>query len=127
MGVEWVESYKFGVDELDTVQRELFDLTNAFLESDDLMALRPIIVSLYKQMRKHFELEEALMRSVGFDDLDRHAEQHQMLLTRLLGRSMDVGKGYMNKPAIATLMHEWAVHHVPKEDVKFIEIFISNA
>jgi hypothetical protein len=42
--------------------------------------------------------------------------QHHTLLDRLIGRSMDVGKGYMNKPAIAALMRDWCERHVPEED-----------
>jgi chemotaxis response regulator CheB len=30
--------------------------------------------------------------------------------------SMDVGKGYMNKPAIVGLMTDWATKHIPQED-----------
>jgi len=116
MVVEWSEQYKTGDAALDSVQQQLFELTNSFLASDDLMVLRPIIVALCKQMRAHFDLEETLMRRVNFPGLAQHIEQHQMLLTRLMGRSMDVGKGHMNKPAITALLQEWATRHVPEED-----------
>lgn len=119
MSVEWSESYKIGDEVVDTTQKQLFELTNAFLASDDMMVLRPIIVSLCKQMRTHFEQEEALMLSSDFPGREAHSAQHQALLTRLLGRSMDVGKGYMNKPAIAALMKNWAEQHVPQEDAVF--------
>ncbi len=119
MSVEWSDSYKIGDETVDAAQKQLFELTNDFLASDDLMVLRPIIVALCKQVRVHFEQEEALMRRLNFPGIDAHIEQHQALLTRLLGRSMDVGKGYMNKPAIAALMRDWAEHHVPEEDAVF--------
>ncbi|TXT35922.1 MAG: hypothetical protein FD135_4603 [Comamonadaceae bacterium] len=80
------------------------------------MVLRPVIVALCKQARVQFEREEALMRRLNFPDQQAHAAQHQLLLEQLIGRSMDVGKGYMNKPAIAQLMQDWATHHVPEED-----------
>ena len=116
MSVEWQESYKIGDAAVDAMQQQLFALTNAFLASDDLTVLRSTIVSLCKQARVQFELEESLMRRVNFPGLEAHRAQHQMLLDRLIGRSMDVGKGYMNKPAIAALMQDWAVRHVPEED-----------
>ena len=127
MRIEWSERYKIGDDALDTSQKQLFELTNTFLASDDMMVLRPIIVSLCKQMRMHFEQEEALMLRSGFPGRETHSAQHQALLTRLLGRSMDVGKGYMNKPAIAALMKDWAEQHVPQEDAALAAFLASAA
>ncbi len=126
MGVEWLERYKVGDELVDTTQKKLFDLTNEFLASDDLTVLRPVIVSLCKQARTHFELEEAAMRRVNFPGVDAHTAQHQRLLERLIGRSMDVGKGHMNKPAIAALMQDWAVNHVPVEDAQFAQFLKSG-
>lgn len=116
MKIEWLESYKLGVPEVDDLRQKLFVLTNEFLASDDLMVLRPVIVALYKQARAQFELEEALMQRANYPDLPAHAEQHRQLLDHLMSRSMDVGKGHMNKPAIAALMKHWASQHVPHED-----------
>ncbi len=126
MAVEWLESYKIGDAAIDTMHEKLFELTNTFLASDDLTVLRSTIVSLCKQARLQFELEEALMRRTGYPDLAAHAAQHQMLLDRLIGRSMDVGKGYMNKPAIAALMQYWAVRHVPEEDARLAQFLASR-
>jgi hemerythrin len=118
MKVEWQTSYKIGDAEVDAMQERLFALTNAFLASDDLTVLRSAIVSLCKQARAQFELEEALMRRLDYPELAAHAAQHQMLLDRLIGRSMDVGKGFMNKPAIAALMRDWCERHVPEDDAR---------
>jgi hemerythrin-like metal-binding protein len=126
MGVEWLERYKIGDASVDAMQEKLFELTNTFLASDDLTVLRPVIVSLCKQARAQFELEEALMRRVSFPGLEAHMAQHQLLLDRLIGRSMDVGKGYMNKPAIAALMQDWALRHVPEEDAKLGQFLASS-
>jgi hypothetical protein len=39
---------------------------------------------------------------------------------------MDVGKGYMNKPAIAALMQDWALHHVPEEDARLTQFLATS-
>ena len=90
MGVEWLDSYKVGHESVDASTKKLFELTNAFLASDDLTVLRPVIVALCKQAKTHFELEEALMRRISFPGMEAHMAQHQRLLDRLIGRSMDV-------------------------------------
>lgn len=126
MGVEWSDSFKTGDELLDATQKKLFELTNEFLASDDLTVLRTVIVSLCKQARAHFELEEALMRRINYPDMAAHMAQHQYLLDRLISRSMDVGKGYMNKPAIAALMQDWATHHVPQDDTR-LALFVASS
>jgi hemerythrin len=58
--------------------------------------------------------------------LGLHAERHQDLLSRLEDRSMDVGKGHMNKKAIVAVMTDWAEHHVTTDDWSLIQ-FLAKA
>lgn len=126
MTVQWQTGYRIGDAEVDAMQEKLFALTNAFLASDDLTVLRSTIVALCKQARAQFELEEALMRRTHFPGLEAHMAQHHSLLDRLIGRSMDVGKGYMNKPAIAALMQDWCERHVPEEDAQLRQFLAAS-
>jgi len=121
MTIEWLESYKIGNAEIDAAQKALFELANQIAESDDWMTLRPQIVALFKQMQKQFELEEALMTKVSYTGARTHAEDHQNLLTRLQDRSMDVGKGHMNKKAIVGVMTDWAHRHVANLDAELAQ------
>ncbi len=118
MSIEWLESYKIGNAEIDASQQALFVLANQIAESEDWMTLRPMIVALFKQMQSQFDLEEALMAKVAFPGAQAHALDHQNLLTRLRDRSMDVGKGHMNKKAIVGVMTDWAHRHVPNQDAE---------
>lgn len=104
------------IDEVQASQRVLFALIEQLVASDDWMALRPIIVSLYKQMRSHFALENALMQQVAYPATAAHMAQHQVLLERLDDASMDVGKGHLNKKAVVAVMTDWAEHHVALDD-----------
>ncbi|OQW88301.1 MAG: hypothetical protein BWK72_08375 [Rhodoferax ferrireducens] len=121
MSIEWLESYKIGNAEVDASQQALFDLANQIAASEDWMALRPMIVALFKQMQTQFELEEALMAKAAFPGAQAHAEDHQHLLSRLRDRSMDVGKGHMNKKAIVGVMTDWAHRHVVNQDAELAQ------
>jgi hemerythrin-like metal-binding protein len=121
MTIEWQDRYKIGNAEIDTAQKALFELANQIAESDDWMALRPMIIALYKQMQSLFDLEEALMTKVTFSAAQAHTEDHQSLLTRLRDRSMDVGKGHMNKKAIVGVMTDWAHRHVANQDAELAQ------
>ena len=120
MSIEWNDSYKIGDPEVDQQHQYLFELTNEFIAADSLGAMRSLMIQLYKHTREHFEREEELMRRVKFPGLTLHQEQHNQLLRRLSELSMDVGKGYMNKPAIIDLMTDWATKHIPQEDAQVV-------
>jgi hemerythrin len=121
MTVEWLESYKIGDAETDAAQKALFELANQIAESDDWTTVRPMIVTLFKQMQSLFDLEEALMAKVTFPGAQAHTEDHQSLLSRLRDRSMDVGKGHMNKKAIVAVMTDWAHRHVVNQDTELAQ------
>jgi hemerythrin-like metal-binding protein len=121
MTIEWQDRYKIGNAEIDAAQKALFELANQIAESDDWMALRPMIIALFKQMQSLFDLEEALMTKVAYTAAPVHAEDHKNLLTRLRDRSMDVGKGHMNKKAIVGVMTDWAHRHVANQDAELAQ------
>ncbi|HEY8905682.1 MAG TPA: hemerythrin domain-containing protein [Rhodoferax sp.] len=121
MTIEWQDRYKIGNAEIDAAQIALFELANQIAESDDWMALRPMIIALFKQMQSLFELEEVLMTKVAYTAAPVHAEDHQNLLARLRDRSMDVGKGHMNKKAIVGVMTDWAHRHVANQDAELAQ------
>ncbi|GAB4404968.1 MAG: bacteriohemerythrin [Rhodoferax sp.] len=116
MKIEWTQGLELGDADIDKQHQELFSLINEIIAVDSMRDLRGLIMLLYKHIREHFAAEEALMARIEFPDLDHHTENHNRLLSRLNELSMDVGKGYMNKPAIVELMKDWALNHVSKDD-----------
>jgi len=125
MDIEWQEKYRIGQADIDASQQALFALANQIAHSEDWMALRPMIVNLFKQMQNQFDLEEALMTQVKFPGAQAHAQDHLSLLNRLRDRSMDVGKGHMNKKAILGVTTDWAHRHVVNQDAELAH-FVAN-
>jgi len=127
MSIEWKDSYKIGDPDIDQQHQYLFELINEFMVVDSLSNLRALLMLLYKHTREHFEKEEELMRKIDFPEYAVHQEHHNQLLRRLSELSMDVGKGYMNKPAINALMSDWASKHVLLDDAKISKFMASQA
>jgi hemerythrin-like metal-binding protein len=123
MSIEWQEGYKIGNAEADASQKALFELANEIIAEEDWIALRPKIITLFKQMQKQFDLEEALMTQLAYPEVKAkaHAEAHHQFLMRLRDRSMDVGKGHMNKKAIVGVMTDWAAQHVTTDDAQLAQ------
>ncbi len=126
MSLEWKDCYKIGDPDIDQQHQYLFELTNEFMAVDGLSNLRSLLMLLYKHTREHFEKEEEFMRNIGFPELEVHQQHHNNLLRRLSELSMDVGKGYMNKPAINAMMNDWASKHVLVDDAKIAEFMASK-
>ena len=129
MSIEWQEGYKLGNAEADASQKALFELANEIMAEDDWIALRPKIISLFKLMQKQFDLEDALMSKAAYPEAKAkaHAEAHDVFLMRLRDRSMDVGKGHMNKKAIVGVMTDWAEQHVIKDDAELAQALAVSA
>jgi hemerythrin-like metal-binding protein len=121
MSIEWQDKYKIGNAEADASQKALFELANEIIAEEDWIALRPKIIALFKQMQKQFDLEQALMAQLAYPQAKAHAEAHHSLLMRLRDRSMDVGKGHMNKKAITGVMTDWAHRHVANLDAELAQ------
>jgi len=122
MGFQWVDDYASGNAALDAAKKSLFELSEKLEATDDWIALRQVILALYKQMKALFELEDALMRQRKYVAHAAHCQQHAEFLERLADRSTDVGKGHMNKKAILKVMTDWAQNHVPGEDAALARV-----
>ncbi len=116
MKIEWNDSYKIGDTTVDTQHQHLFELTNDLISTDEIPALKLFIMKLYQHTREHFEAEEALMRKLNFPACTQHTEYHNRLLARLNEISAAIGRGQVDKPAIHTLMTDWALRHVQHDD-----------
>jgi hemerythrin-like metal-binding protein len=129
MSIEWQDAYKIGNAEADASKKALFELANEIIAEDDWIALRPKIIALFKQMQKQFDMEDALMAQVSYPEakVKAHAEAHHQFLMRLRDRSMDVGKGHMNKKAIVGVMTDWAEQHVTTDDVQLAQALAVSA
>jgi hemerythrin-like metal-binding protein len=127
MSIEWQDKYKIGNAEADASQKALFELANEIIAEEDWIALRPKIIALFKQMQKQFDLEQALMAQLAYPQAKAHAEAHHSLLMRLRDRSMDVGKGHMNKKAIVGVMTDWAEQHVTTDDAQLAQALAVSA
>ncbi len=127
MNVEWKDAYIIGHDIIDQQHQRLFELTNALMAAHDVGDLRHSMVLLYKHTREHFDLEESLMRKLHYPDLNPHTEMHDNLLSRLNEVSEEVGRGRVNRTALVQLMGDWALHHIPNEDVKFAVFMVQSA
>jgi hemerythrin len=117
------EDYKIGVDSIDDHHGEVFQLTNmldAAIVNGDRDSIDPILIFLETNLLRHFEEEEALMKSAGFSGYRDHFEQHQIFEAKVLElRSM-----YDSSPHATHLAYgvrrfiDALIYHILTIDVK---------
>lgn len=120
MRIEWSDNYITGGDAEDAQHRHLFHLANQLVAAQDIATLKPLAMQLYQHTREHFAQEEAHMREANFPELAAHTESHNRLLGRLNGVSQGIGEGRADKMALANLMTDWAMFHIPQDDMRFV-------
>jgi len=121
-----------GIKEIDKQHRELLARGNAVLfpetgtssDRDILEALDFLV----KYVNTHFDAEELLMASYGFDRLESHRKQHQRLRREVEGladraKQQNSAKGLAGE--LYYLLHDWFIYHVNEWD-KAMAAYISK-
>ncbi len=121
----WSSDYETGHLEVDRQHRRLFELVNelhdAMAKGHGREALEPALKALAAYTLEHFATEEALMREMGYPNLERHRNQHQVLASQVDELLLRFSKGYLTLPStLSRFLADWLKHHIREEDMAFI-------
>ncbi len=76
---------------------------------------------LLEDFQRHFNSEEALMRSSDFPGLVPHIEEHRKLTEQMSGLRDDIGSGVISRcDALAVFVRLWVEQHVAGLDASFV-------
>lgn len=134
--IEWRDHLALGVPELDEQHRQLAVLINRIAEASGVAdagpeaaadpAVAALLEKLYRETRRHFEQEEALMAAVDYPGAAEHRREHVMLLGELKSWSLQVRR--RNTPVrerdLAEL-RDWLVGHVVGPDREFARAYLA--
>ena len=85
--MEWTPDLSVGVEEIDEQHRELFSRINSLVaaikSADCKNKIDGVISFLEEYAATHFALEEGIMVRHGYDEYDRHRQQHAIFLRAL--------------------------------------------
>lgn len=123
--IEWNDTYAINNSEIDEQHKKLFEIVNRFLMAVDKEHLNNSRREMYSYIETHFEKEEELMKKVHFPYYHEHLCQHDNLLIKLNRISLEILDNKLDRSKLVDLMTEWAVHHIPREDVKLLN-YISD-
>lgn len=119
MNMAWSEDLKLGVDLIDRQHRELFrrfeELQEACRQGQGRSRLVELHAFLNDYVASHFAEEEALMRSVGYPQLEEHAAGHAGFRQQMAGLATFLA---VRGPSIDLLVDtnqkvmRWLVEHI---------------
>lgn len=121
---EWNESFSIGVAAMDAQHKRLVAMVNRLYEAMRTgkgdAAVCPILQELVSYTLTHFAAEEALMRKVGYPQLNAHLELHKALTdkaTELL-KTLKDGK-MVATVSVAAFLKDWLTTHIQNEDRRY--------
>ena len=120
----WEKKYSVNNDDLDNHHKRLFvifnNLYNSCLAKDHRVTLRSILEELDSYTHYHFEAEEKHMKSIKYNDIDKHISEHNYFTDRIhnLMHNKDVNESLVSKETVLYLW-KWLIDHVMTEDKKY--------
>jgi len=120
--LEWLDEYSVGIPELDAEHRRLMELTNRVLhavEAHDHPRGIAAVEEVIAVMVKHFDREEAWMRTSGFPGYEAHRAAHNEHVRRLMGFSLELKREAIDLVDVVEFLMTWLYDHIQHLDVEF--------
>lgn len=84
----WENKFSVGIRQFDQHHKILFEMINSLIFAQEDKSDPDVIKNTMEQLRSytlfHFVAEEAMMKHFGFEGLDEHIEEHEMLLSQVI-------------------------------------------
>jgi len=123
--LDWREEYESGNDIIDAQHRQLFELANQLIDVfgrplDSGSNALDIMDDLIAHAQRHFQDEEAIMRELGFAELEEHVQAHSGLRQRALELRAGVTEGTTTFGAVVEfLARDLVARHLFTADRKY--------
>jgi hemerythrin len=125
MSLVWREQLSVGNDVIDSDHMYLIELVNQVERSFDTRNrdfLDATLDLLFKYSQEHFAKEEKIARAAGYSAVPHMHQSHEALVKQLVQVRLEIGAmGQEWPPAVkehfTTLLRNWLLDHVIKEDL----------
>ncbi|NPA41688.1 MAG: hemerythrin family protein [Aquificae bacterium] len=129
--IEWDESLRVGVPEMDEERKTLVNMLNKIYEilkdGDREQARNYFVNEFITYLNSHLANEEKFLESIKYPDLERHKQAHDVLRREIdrLNRDFDLTNPKDFAYALS-LCWGWIYSHIQKVDKKYGEFFNSK-
>lgn len=122
--IKWKDEWNSGNTEIDNQHKELVELLDKFIavsfKENDISKTKNELDTLTKSLVYHFDYEEEILASVGYEYHDRHSKIHKNLIGKMFQLKEGYENGEINAYAfIAFLENDVIIGHMINEDKQF--------
>ena len=132
--IEWTDTYRLGIDLLDSHHRNLVELLNRAYNAISLDRREGEISGIFNELLRyteyHLQTEEQMMKEVGYSRMYSHVSEHDMFRNKLnelqAGQATEDSKFYAG---VIYFLEEWLLSHIlliDKEFAEFVKTVRSN-
>lgn len=128
MQIQWSEIAKTGYDKLDDQHKRWVAFYNQLDEAmkekswqDVRKTKSEVLKEMIEYVDYHFNYEEELMRSIGYEEVEKHWRIHRNFRDKIyrLYRDYLDGKPILNRDMME-MIKTWLLDHILKEDMKIV-------
>lgn len=118
---QWDESLSIGAEPIDGQHQWLFTILNRLAthigSPDEEKAVVRCLVDMERYALIHFAAEEAFMREVGYDGLEKHRTVHQGFARSVESYREALINGDIAALDMAGYLRDWLINHVRGADM----------
>lgn len=129
--IQWKESYRLGVDEIDEQHKRLFDIANQaydLLKNDMLVDKYDRIVSIIEELRDyavyHFGFEENYMASINYKRRLSHKVVHDEFIAKI--KEVDLDNVDENQDQYLTEILDFVVQWIEQHILGTDKLYVSG-
>ncbi|MDO5625746.1 MAG: bacteriohemerythrin [Pseudomonadota bacterium] len=129
--IEWDDSLKIGLEEIDNQHHELIVIYNELCDAIEAHGSAERTIEILKHLGHytsvHFATEEALMRMLEYPDYEAHKQAHD----HLIGELRSLTKAAVELPQgvnfqLMYMIKQWLSQHILATDTLFVPHFIAR-
>lgn len=114
-----------GIHEIDRQHGELLEslrkLASWIGTPSEVAAVFSAISYLNDYVDRHFQFEERFLEENGYPNLEKHAEEHAAIRTKVAELTSKILDGAEITEEVMTTMTQWIVGHIGEEDFEFAQ------
>ncbi|QFI40188.1 bacteriohemerythrin [Moritella marina ATCC 15381] len=132
ISLEWNEDMCVGIDEIDADHKKILIIIAAIIDAIDINANAETIEKHFSELAactaSHFKHEEALMKTMGFEDFIEHQKGHQGFLVQLpeLKNKLLNSNNAEAAGEVSQFLYDWVIEHILIADMDYVHAFYSE-
>ena len=128
--IDYDESYRVGIKEMDMQHERLFSIYNGFVNNYNSKGglshaeLEKVFNEMFWYTKYHFREEEWIMRTYKYPNARAHVEQHRFIIDKLTKIFVESTSEESMVSALDTFIDIWA-NHIIEVDKLYVEFIMT--